>query len=174
MDTIGADATASAPFVCGNGWTQGEQIIMMLAGADAWGISRTSPPGQGPATIMTHEFWKTPLYVLLLACALAIPAAAQRGTEGGEWRFYGGDAGSTKYSPLDQINAENVSELEIVWRWKADNFGPRPDYNWEVTPLMVGDVLYFTAGTRRDAVAVDAMTGEMLWMYRFDEGVRGA
>ena len=103
------------------------------------------------------------LALLVAALWLATaPLAAQRGTQNGEWRFYGGDAGSTKYSPLDQINAETVAELEIAWRWKANNFGPRPDYNWEVTPLMVGGALYFTAGSRRDAIAVDALTGETL------------
>jgi quinoprotein glucose dehydrogenase len=114
---------------------------------------------------------------LLLLSALiplsGIPVRAQHGTTNGEWRYYGGDAGNTKYSPLDQINAKNVKELSIAWRWKAENFGPRPDYNWEVTPLMVGGVLYFTAGSRRDVVAVDATTGETLWMYRLDEGERG-
>jgi quinoprotein glucose dehydrogenase len=117
------------------------------------------------------------LYWILLAPALFMltPAAqAQHGATGGEWRFYGGDAGTTKYSPLDQINAANVKELKIVWEWKAQNFGRRPDFNWEVTPLMVGGVLYFTAGTRRDAIAVDAASGETLWMYRIDEGPRGA
>ena len=108
---------------------------------------------------------------LLLAFAGSLHA--QQGATKGEWRYYGGDAGSTKYSPLDQINAKNVKELEIVWRWKAENFGPPPDFNWEVTPLMIGGVLYFTAGTRRDVVAVDAATGETLWMYRLDEGERG-
>src|SRR5271165_4590308 len=112
------------------------------------------------------------LFPILLAL-LGNPACAQQGTTKGEWRFYGGDAGSTKYSPLDQINASNVNQLQIVWRWKAENFGPRPDYNWEVTPLMVGGVLYFTAGSRRDVVAVDAASGETLWMYRLDEGERG-
>jgi quinoprotein glucose dehydrogenase len=102
-----------------------------------------------------------------------VPALAQRGAARGEWRFYGGDSGSTKYSPLDQINVANVKQLEIAWRWKAENFGPHADYNWEVTPLMVGGVLYFTAGSRRDAVAVVAATGETLWMYRLDEGERG-
>ncbi len=109
----------------------------------------------------------------LLLLALAGSVHAQHGAANGEWRYYGGDAGNTKYSPLDQIDAKNVKELEIVWRWKADNFGPAPDYNWEVTPLMVGKVLYFTAGSRRDVVAVDAATGETLWMYRLDEGERG-
>ncbi len=101
------------------------------------------------------------------------PAAAQQGARNGEWPFYGGDAGTTKYSPLDQINASNVKDLKIAWEWKANNFGKRPDFNWEVTPLMAGGVLYFTAGTRRDAVAVDAATGETLWIYRLDEGSRG-
>ena len=101
-------------------------------------------------------------------------AEAQQGAKKGEWRYYGGDSGTTKYSALDQINAGNVKDLKIVWEWKAQNFGRRPDFNWEVTPLMVGGVLYFTAGTRRDAVAVDAATGETLWMYRLDEGARGA
>src|SRR3954469_21450725 len=114
----------------------------------------------------------------LLALAIMLPLTsqalhAQQGTAGKEWRYYGGDAGNTKYSPLDQINANNVKQLDIVWRWKAENFGPRPDYNWEVTPLMIGNVLYFTAGARRDVVAVDAATGETLWMYRLDEGERG-
>ena len=75
--------------------------------------------------------------------------------------------------PLDQINAANVKNLQIAWQWHSDNFGKLPDHNWEVTPLMVGGILYFTAGTRRDAVAVDAATGETLWMYRLDEGARG-
>jgi quinoprotein glucose dehydrogenase len=101
-------------------------------------------------------------------------AHGQQGARNGEWRYYGGDAGTTKYSALDQIDAGNVKELKIVWEWKAQNFGRRPDFNWEVTPLMAGGVLYFTAGTRRDAVAVDAATGETLWMYRLDEGPRGA
>ena len=105
---------------------------------------------------------------------LALPAVAQQGAKNGEWRYYGGDSGSTKYSPLDQINAGNVKDLKIVWQWKSQNFGKRPDFNWEVTPLMVGGVLYFTAGTRRDVIAVDAASGETLWMYRLDEGARGA
>src|SRR5205823_2173537 len=111
----------------------------------------------------------------LSICSLGMYTAdAQHGAVGGEWRSYGGDAGGTKYSPLDQINPANVKQLQIVWRWKSENFGPRPDFNWQVTPLMAGGVLYFTAGTNRAAVAVDAETGETLWTYRFAEGVRGA
>ncbi len=110
--------------------------------------------------------------LLLLSIPVAF-ALAQSGTASGEWRYYGGDAQSTKYSPLDQINHDNVGKLQIAWTWKAQNFGPRADPNYEVTPLMVHGVLYFTAGMRRDTVAVDAATGETLWMYRLDEGDRG-
>src|SRR5476651_1182266 len=113
------------------------------------------------------------LFLSALLLPLAGSLLAQQGATNGEWRYYGGDAGNTKYSPLDQINAKNVKDLANQWRWKAENFGPRPDYNWEVTPLMVGGVLYFTAGSRRDVVAVDAASGETLWMYRLDEGERG-
>src|SRR5277367_2976183 len=85
----------------------------------------------------------------LAALISTLPALAQHGATGGEWRYYGGDAGTTKYSSLDQINASNVKNLKIAWEWKANNFGKRPDFNWEVTPLFAGGVLYFTAGTRR-------------------------
>ena len=50
---------------------------------------------------------------------LAAPAAAQHGATNGEWRSYGADIGSTKYSPLDQITEENFEDLEIAWRWRS-------------------------------------------------------
>ena len=107
------------------------------------------------------------------ALLVAPPLTAQQGAKNGAWRYYGGDSGTTKYSPLDQINATNVKELKIAWQWKSQNSGRRPDCNWEVTPLMAGGVLYFTPGTRCDVVAVDGATGETLWMYRMDERERG-
>jgi quinoprotein glucose dehydrogenase len=96
----------------------------------------------------------------------------QSGAKNGDWRFYGGDAGSTKYSPLDQINRDNVKDLRIAWRWRTENFGARPDFNLESTPLMVDGVLYATAGARRNVVAINGVTGETLWMWRYDEGTR--
>ncbi len=101
------------------------------------------------------------------------PTSAQSGAKNGEWRYYGADVGSTKYTPLDQINASNFSSLRVAWRWKSENNGNRPEYNWQATPLMIGGVLYTTAGTRRDVVAIDGATGETLWLYRYDEGRRG-
>lgn len=91
-----------------------------------------------------------------------------------EWSQHRGDYASTNYSPLDQINKENVKQLKIAWRWKSDNFGPNPEFYFKVTPLMVGGVLYTTAGTNRTVVAIDSETGETLWTYRFNEKERKA
>ncbi|MCG8467552.1 MAG: PQQ-binding-like beta-propeller repeat protein [Gemmatimonadetes bacterium] len=110
----------------------------------------------------------------LVALGAAAPLTAQGGADDGEWRYWAGDAGSTRYAALDQIDASNVAELETAWRWRARNFGPRPETYYRVTPLYVDGVLYVTAGFRRVAVAIDAGTGETLWTYRLDEGERGA
>jgi quinoprotein glucose dehydrogenase len=115
---------------------------------------------------------KLVLPLLLLVSTLNL--AAQSGAKNGEWRAYAGEPGSTKYSPLDQINKENAKNLRIAWRFKTDNLGPRPDFNMEATPIMVGGVLYTQAGSRRAVVALDPTTGEQLWMWRMDEGKRGA
>jgi quinoprotein glucose dehydrogenase len=98
----------------------------------------------------------------------------QTGATNGEWRSYGGDLGHTRYSPLDQIDASNFSTLEVAWRFKTDSLGPRPEFQLESTPLMVGGRVFSTAGTRRAVVALDAGTGEMLWMHGEHEGARGA
>ena len=110
---------------------------------------------------------------VIAALTCGLPLIAQSGAKNGEWRSYGGEEASTRYSPLDQINRDNVRSLRIAWRWKADNYGPTPEYYYRVTPLMADGVLYTTAGIRRTVVAIDATTGETLWMYRLDEGARG-
>ncbi len=115
-----------------------------------------------------------PVWTIALALlAAASIASAQHGAPQGEWPTYGGDLGHTRYSPLDQINAANFSKLEVAWRFKADNLGPTREYNFQSTPLMVGGVVYSTAGSRRAVVALDAGNGELLWVSRLDEGERG-
>src|SRR6186713_3349737 len=114
-------------------------------------------------------------WIARFLCAVFAPAAlAQQGAPNGEWPTYGGDLGHTRYAPLDQINASNFNKLEIAWRFKTDSLGTRPEYKLEGTPLMVGGVLYATGGTRRSVVALDAQSGELLWVHRYPEGVRGA
>ena len=104
----------------------------------------------------------------------SVTLAAQQGAPAGEWPTYGGDLGHTRYAPLDQITAANFAGLEVAWRFKTDNLGPRPEFNFQSTPLMVKGRLYSTAGSRRAVVALDAATGELKWSYSLDEGARGA
>lgn len=90
----------------------------------------------------------------------------------GEWPMYTADLRGSKYSPLDQINATNFSKMEVAWRLKTDNFGPRPENKLEGTPIMVKGMLYATAGTHRAVIAVEPRTGELKWTYSLDEGER--
>ncbi len=113
----------------------------------------------------------------LFATALAFTgtsagAALNDGTAGGEWRYWGGDEASSRYSPLDQIDADNFADMEIAWRWKADNFGPEVDYILRATPLYVKGKLYAVAGQRRTVVSIDPATGETLWMWRMKDNPR--
>jgi len=111
--------------------------------------------------------------LLLLAWLVsASRATAQHGVSDGAWPIYGGDAGHTRYSSLAQIDASNATDLEIVWRWTGRNLGTNPFAQSETTPLYVDGVLYATMGNRRSVAAIDAGTGETLWVWRMDEGQR--
>ena len=134
-----------------------------VALAVLWASMPTSGQGQAPAQGARRP-------------AAARPAATPPhvyNTANGEWQAYAGDQASTRYSALDQVNASNFNKLEVAFRVKTDMLGPRPEYQYQVTPLMVKGVLYMTAGTRRAVIATDAQTGEMLWMHSLNEGKRG-
>ena len=132
-----------------------------------WATMPTIGQGQAPARAQAPTARP--------AARAAAPATPPHvyGTQNGEWQTYGADLRSTRYSPLDQVNAGNFSKLEVAFRVKTDLMGPRPEFQLQTTPLMVKGVLYFTAGTRRAVVAVDAQSGEMLWMHSTNEGKRG-
>ena len=116
----------------------------------------------------------TLMLMVVLASWTTASLQGQAGAPKGEWRTYGGDLGHTRYAPLDQITAANFSKLEVAWRFKTDNLGPRLEFNLQSTPLVVGGRLYSTAGTRRAVVSLDAATGELKWVHSEDEGPRGA
>jgi quinoprotein glucose dehydrogenase len=113
------------------------------------------------------------LAVTLVPAGVALRGQQPSKPKGAEWPTYGGDLASTRYSPLDQITKDNFKTLEVAWRFKSDALGPRPEFNFQATPLMVNGVVYTVAGTRRAVVALDAATGEMLWMHSENEGKRG-
>ena len=110
-----------------------------------------------------------PVWVLGLALALTahtLPVGAQ--ARPGEWRAYGADAASTKYSPLDQITKDNVADLRIVWRQSTIPDALRQGNTMRApvasqnTPLMVGGLLYIISGLGTVA-ALDATTGDVVW-----------
>jgi quinoprotein glucose dehydrogenase len=96
--------------------------------------------------------------------------AKVRGNVPGEWRYWGGDAWSTRYSSLDQINAANFGSLEVAWQWNASPLGV--DEYYRTTPLYANGRLFTVASSRRVASAIDPETGETLWMWRLNEGIR--
>ncbi|NNE69993.1 MAG: PQQ-binding-like beta-propeller repeat protein [Rhodothermales bacterium] len=108
------------------------------------------------------------LPILFAGALLGTPAIAQNV----EWTHWGGNEGQARYAPLDQVNEDNFEELEIAWRWSANNFGPSPQYIYRATPLYVNGKLYTVAGERRTAVCIDPDTGETLWMWRMRENPR--
>ena len=77
-----------------------------------------------------------------LICAST--ALGQQGTtvNDGDWNTYYGGDWAHRYSPLDQINADNVSELELAWSFSTENFGTTVDYANPSTPLEIDGVLY--------------------------------
>src|SRR3712207_4297160 len=102
--------------------------------------------------------------------ASSAPLSAQRGPNRGAWRSYGGDLGSTKYAPLDQVNEDNVRRLRIAWRRPAVDASLRArdpkltfSANFRATPLMVGGVLYSPNGVGL-VEAFHAGTGRTIWV----------
>ena len=93
-----------------------------------------------------------------------------RGNVAGEWRYWGADAWSTRYSALDQINASNFDSLTVAWQWNGAPFGY--DEYYRTTPLYANGRLFTVTSTRRVAVAIDPASGQSLWMWRLNEGIR--
>src|SRR5438045_6959500 len=117
-----------------------------------------------------HSAWFILTVTVIWLLGIDPLARPQAGATGGEWRTYGGDLGNTRYAPLDQINKDNFNKLQVAWRFKTEALGPRPEFNFESTPLMVNGVIFCTAGSRRAVVALDAATGELIWVHTEREG----
>ena len=109
--------------------------------------------------------------VLSLAmCALLAWAAAPTpsDTAGDSWPYYGHDAGGMRYSPLTQINRDNVSTLKVAWTFHTGDIseasGRRKRSGFETTPLLVDGTLYLTTAFNR-IIALDPEAGQQRWAY---------
>jgi len=89
--------------------------------------------------------------------------AQAEGTANGEWHYLGGDAAHTRYTPADQIDADNFEDLEEAWVWDGASFNAASGRS---TPSYIDGILYTVAGPRRHVVAIDPDAGETIWSYR--------
>ena len=121
---------------------------------------------------------------IFLLQSTVVNIQAQTGERSGEWHFFGGDSGSTKYSSLDLIDKENVANLEIAWRWEsvdgrfnidqlmseypnllvANDVSNVSIDSLKAAPLMVDGVIYISTPFYQ-AAAIDAASGETLWAH---------
>ena len=95
--------------------------------------------------------------VVTVASVLAIAGISGVAQQKGEWPAITGGDTSTRYSPLDQINASNFNTLKVAWEWRGD-VGPGidlGDINARGLPIYVDGLLYTTSGPRRTVVAMD-------------------
>src|ERR1700722_9352069 len=113
---------------------------------------------------------KLPLLVTTVFCVTLFLAtdgggAAQQETGRRDWAVNGGEANNTHYSPLNQINRENVSLLKVAWSYDTGEAG-----GLQTSPIVVDGVLYGLSPSQK-VFAVDAATGKVIW--NFDSGVKG-
>ena len=117
-----------------------------------------------------RRVWGTGVFALgmcvALVCGLFVAKSALAqgpGSEEGAWTYLGGEAWHTRFTPVDQITAENFNDLEIAWEWNATSFGPSTP---RATPSLVDGKLITVAGNRRHVVALDPTSGDLLWSFR--------
>lgn len=157
------------------------------AGGDLYNTIRTTMPAETPGSLTNQQYIDVTAYILragsvaiadevsasaLSALTINPGEASETNEENFEWTHFNGDEHSTRYAPLDQINADNVADLEIAWSFDAGPYGPRPESTSVTTPLMVNGRLFLTAGSTRNVVALDAASGQVQWMWRPEEGQR--
>ena len=116
-----------------------------------------------------------PSAVILLVLILGLSSAVSAQ----EWRFYGGDAGGTRSSPLKQINRQNVGKLKMVWTYHIGEVdreivgtARHRAAPFESTPLVIDGVLYFSTPANR-MIALDAESGKEIWQFDPQAGGTG-
>jgi glucose dehydrogenase len=113
--------------------------------------------------------------VLAVAALLAIvPSHRTHAQSGSDWPMYGHDLASSRFSPLSQINADNVAKLSVAWSYpmRPGGSGPAGGAFSQVTPIVVNDVMYLPAGNR--VLALEPETGKEVWSYQRPTGLVSA
>ena len=94
-----------------------------------------------------------------------------RGNAPNEWRYWGADAWSTRYSAAAQLDASNFDSLQVAWQWRNPDTTAFDEY-YRTTPLYAKGRIFTVASTRRAAFGIDPLTGKTLWNWQLNEGIR--
>ena len=104
----------------------------------------------------------------LVSSAILRTAARTPAGPTDDWPYYGHDPGGMRYSPLTEINRENVAQLKVAWTFHtgdvSDGSDDRQRSGFETTPLVVDGTLYLTSPFNR-VIALDPETGKQRWAY---------
>ncbi len=121
------------------------------------------------ALLRRMSFILIPLFILL-SCGGQEREVPETGYE--TWNVYGGDAGFSHYSRLDQINRSNVHRLEVAWTF--DSGDAFPESELQSNPIIIGNMLY-SVTPQRKTFALNAATGELVWSFdpSYGAGARG-
>jgi quinoprotein glucose dehydrogenase len=109
----------------------------------------------------------TPVLCLLSTGVFAQNAkmAAKPPVTNFDYPVYGGNKAGNRYSPLMQINAKNVNNLQVAWTYETgDNTAGSRGNDWQTQPIVVKNVMYMVT-PRLKVVALDAATGKQLWIF---------
>lgn len=159
------------------------------SGGDLLAQIRATMPAETPGSLTNSQYLDVTAFILqsgnvaiaplLSAAELAAVsiapgavASAREGPQTWNWTHFNGTEHSTRYAPLDQIDRDNVTELEVVWSLDTGPFGPQPEPSSVTTPLVIDGIMYATVGATRNVIALDAVSGQLLWMWRPEEGER--
>lgn len=114
-------------------------------------------------------------YLTALGIVFCLVACSSNESKNGTWTAYKGDETSSSYSPLDEINASNVSQLENAWTFQMTDLeqGEQP-VSSQSNPIIVDGVMYANSG-KQTVYAIDAATGKEIWSCKtLDEDVPSA
>lgn len=160
------------------------------SGEDLYQQIRSTMPAETPGSLRNDQYYDLTAFILqsgnvtieggeiavsdfaTLSINPGVAVAINDDAGNQPWTHINGTEKSLRYAPLDQINADNVADLEIAWSLDTGPFGPRPETLSVTTPLVVNGTLYATAGATRNVIALDAASGQLLWMWRPEDGER--
>ncbi len=157
-----------------NHWALAPRILPFAA-LGAWFLTpwlrRSLHQGNPPALLSSKIFIYATAVVLVVTCYVVIdgsgyevnPLTQRSGINtvntATDWPSYGNTLGGSRFSPLDQINRDNVANLEAAWTYRTNAGG-----SFKATPLQIGELLYVCTGGNR-VIALDADSGDLRWQF---------